>query len=439
MPVQRWVVSVVVAGMLLMGAGSSGRGLAWGQAGPPSSQSPGGGVRGLFAGGTASVLVPQTQVVYETVQSSECVQVPVTHMQTLYRTEYRTQTVPVTRMVPETVNETRTYTVCVPKQQVVRQPVTRIVCEPVTMKRRCYRPVPVTKNVERTIYQTAMLHRDRDQGSDAHGPPVRQRDRAGDAVPPGRGEPDLLRHPADPHHDDGPGRYLRPRLRPPLRRRLRPVRGGHGLRPAIAPSPRASSSRSPSRGRWSARSPRPIQVPRQRTTFVPVKETVQVPQVKVDRIPIKFVECVNTVEMQPYEITVTDIVPKRVTDYVEATVCTMVPEQRSVVVPVVRCRPVTETVTRQVAVCVPYQVPVTVMTTQVRPVAAAGGRHADGHGSHHRSGRFRPGRDAAESSLTFCSESGEGGERGASAPCPFDPTGGCRPPLVSSSPTRIDH
>ena len=63
-------------------------------------------------------------------------------MQTLYRTEYRTETVPVTRMVPETVNETRTVTVCVPKQQVVRQPVTRIVCEPVTMTRRCYQRRP---------------------------------------------------------------------------------------------------------------------------------------------------------------------------------------------------------------------------------------------------------------------------------------------------------
>jgi hypothetical protein len=39
-----------------------------------------------------------------------------------------------------------------------------------------------------------------------------------------------------------------------------------------------------------------------------------------------------------------------------------------VVVPTVRCRPVTENVTREVAVCVPYQVPVTVMTTQVRPI-----------------------------------------------------------------------
>jgi hypothetical protein len=47
----------------------------------------------------------------------------------------------------------------------------------------------------------------------------------------------------------------------------------------------------------------------------------------------------------------------------------MVPEQTTVVVPTVRCRPVTETVTRQVTECVPYQVPVTVMTTQVQPVA----------------------------------------------------------------------
>ncbi len=100
------------------------------------------------------MLVPETQVVYQTVQSTECVQVPVTQMQTLYRTEYRTESVPVTRMVSETVNETRTYTVCVPQQKVVRQPVSRIVCEPVTMTRRCYRPISVTKNVERTVYQT---------------------------------------------------------------------------------------------------------------------------------------------------------------------------------------------------------------------------------------------------------------------------------------------
>ena len=40
---------------------------------------------------------------------------------------------PVTRMVPEMVNETRTVTVACPRQQTIDQPVTRIVCEPVTV------------------------------------------------------------------------------------------------------------------------------------------------------------------------------------------------------------------------------------------------------------------------------------------------------------------
>ena len=121
MRLQRSVQSMVVAGILLVGAGLSGRGLAWGQAAATRSRLGRGAASAQ--GGSTTVLVPQTQVVYQTVQSTECVQVPVTQMQTLYRTEYRTETVPVTRMVPETVNETRTYTVCVPQQKVVRQPV----------------------------------------------------------------------------------------------------------------------------------------------------------------------------------------------------------------------------------------------------------------------------------------------------------------------------
>src|SRR5262245_8852138 len=123
---QRWVPIAVVAMLLVGGIGLSGRGLALGQPAQPSTQVPTSGVSGSAQGGT--VLVPQTQVVYETVQSVECVQVPVTHMQTCYRTEYQTETVPVTRMIPETVNETRTVTVCVPRQQIVRQPVYRTVC-----------------------------------------------------------------------------------------------------------------------------------------------------------------------------------------------------------------------------------------------------------------------------------------------------------------------
>jgi hypothetical protein len=63
------------------------------------------------------------------------------------------------------------------------------------------------------------------------------------------------------------------------------------------------------------------------------------------------------------------MVQKQLTDWVEVPVTTMVPEQPSVVAPRVRCRPVTEDVTRQAPVGVPDQVPVTVTTTQVRPVA----------------------------------------------------------------------
>ncbi len=104
MRLQRTVQVLVVAGMVLAGAGLTGRGRAWGQA-TATAQGQAGGAAASAQGGTGTVLVPQTQVVYETVQSTQCVQVPVTHMQTCYRTEYRTETVPVTRMVPETVNE----------------------------------------------------------------------------------------------------------------------------------------------------------------------------------------------------------------------------------------------------------------------------------------------------------------------------------------------
>ena len=36
----------------------------------------------------------------------------------------------------------------------VTKPVTRYVCEPTTVVQKCYRPVPVTRTVQRTIYQT---------------------------------------------------------------------------------------------------------------------------------------------------------------------------------------------------------------------------------------------------------------------------------------------
>src|SRR4051812_17178424 len=117
----------VCSGVLVATLGMAGNILAREQAVQPVAQSAGGAATGQgAAGGSTTVLVPQSQVVYETVQSVECVQVPVTHMQTHYRTEYRTEAVPVTRMVPEVVNETRTVTVCVPRQQTINKPVTRV-------------------------------------------------------------------------------------------------------------------------------------------------------------------------------------------------------------------------------------------------------------------------------------------------------------------------
>ena len=80
-------------------------------------------------------------------------------------------------------------------------------------------------------------------------------------------------------------------------------------------------------------------------------------------------QCVTTVELVPYDVPMTQVIPRAITEWIPCTVMARVPEQTTVVVPTVRCRPVTETVTRQVTACVPYQVPVTVMTTQVRPVA----------------------------------------------------------------------
>ncbi len=119
--------------------------LAWSAGQAPSPQA--------AASPSQAVLVPQAQVVYETVNTVECVQVPVTQMQTQYRTEYRNEAVPVTRMISEVVNEPRTVTVCVPKQQTINKQVTRYVCEPVTETKRFHRPIPVTKTVQRTVYQ----------------------------------------------------------------------------------------------------------------------------------------------------------------------------------------------------------------------------------------------------------------------------------------------
>ena len=99
------------------------------------------------------------------------------------------------------------------------------------------------------------------------------------------------------------------------------------------------------------------------------------------KTPIPITQCVTVLEYQGYDVQVTKMVPKPITETIPVTVCVMVPESTTVVVPTVKCRPVTETVTRQVAVCTPYQVPVTVMTTQTPPRDAAGSGVPDGHGT----------------------------------------------------------
>ena len=78
--------------------------------------------------------------------------VPTTQMQTRYRTDYKTRTVPVTRYVPEVVYEPRTYTVFVPKQQMVNQQVWKTVLEPVTRTEKQYRYSTVMKTVPKTEY-----------------------------------------------------------------------------------------------------------------------------------------------------------------------------------------------------------------------------------------------------------------------------------------------
>src|SRR5262245_13920438 len=91
-------------------------------------------VAGLgWTAGALAAVASEGQAVCPPVTTLECVQVPVTYMQTQYRTECRTETVPVTRMVPEVVNETRTVTNYECKPEMVNRQVTRYVCEPKTM------------------------------------------------------------------------------------------------------------------------------------------------------------------------------------------------------------------------------------------------------------------------------------------------------------------
>ena len=318
----------------------------------------------------APSLVPQNQVVYQTVNTVECVQVPVTQVQTHYRTEYRNETVPVTRMVSEVVNETRTITRFVPQQETInKQVVSHFVCEPITVMKQCYRPVPVTKTVQKTIYQTYCTNEIVSKEITRFVPEC-----VTETVPITRThkviEPQLC--------------YVTQKV--PVTSMVPVVTCAHtcghkcggggcgscgGVTTCVQyrPVTTYACQQVPVMRPTARFVPETTYVQRTRTKLNPVKETVQVCQRKVNRIPIPITQCVTFTEFQAYDVPVTTI--KKTPVYATVPVCVtkMIPQSSTVVVPTVKCKPVTETVNRQVAVCVPYQVPYTVMTTQTRTVA----------------------------------------------------------------------
>jgi len=71
---------IVTLGVLAAGLGVTGGARAWDDAQAPSPQGASATPSVQAAGDAPATLVPQTQVVYQTVNTVECVQVPVTHV-----------------------------------------------------------------------------------------------------------------------------------------------------------------------------------------------------------------------------------------------------------------------------------------------------------------------------------------------------------------------
>jgi hypothetical protein len=272
-------------------------------------------------------------------------------------------------MVQETVNETRTITRYIPQQETInRQVITHYICEPVTQVKKCYRPVPVTKNVERTLYQTYCTTEIVNKEITNFVPecvtetvPVTKTHKVVEQelayvtqkVPVTSMVPVVTCAHTCAHKCGGGcgacgGVTTCVQYRPVTTYACQQV---SVMRPTVKCMPETTY------------------VQRQRTRMMPVKQTVQVTQNKVNRIPYQVTQCVTVTEFQSYDVPVTRMVKKPVYGTVPVCVTKMIPETTTVVVPTVKCRPVTETVTRQVAVCVPYQVPFTVMTTQMQTVA----------------------------------------------------------------------
>ena len=319
-------------------------------------------------GGTA-VAAAQSPAASGQVVGYECVQVPVTYAQTYYRQECRTETVPVTRMVPELVNETRTVTCYTPQQQIVNKPVTRYVCEPTTVVQKCYRRIPVTRTVERTIYQTycttEMVNKT------------------------------ITRMIPECVTETVPVTKMRKTVEPQLCTVKQPIpvtsyvpvvtcshSCGHrcggggcgqcgGATVCVSYRPVTTCSYQEVQV-WKPTVkfvPETCYVQRTRTKFNPVQHTVCVPVKKVNRVPCGTVsQCVTDWQTQSYDVTVCKMVRRPITETVQVCETKMIPHTSTVNVQVRKCKPVTEMVSRQTSVCVPYQVPVTVMTTQTRPV-----------------------------------------------------------------------
>jgi hypothetical protein len=351
-------VEVLVAGLVMMAGWTRAEAF---QA--PSNQA-------VAAAGSAQATSPAVAAGQAgSLQAYECVQVPVTYNQTLYRQECRTETVPVTRMVREVVNETRSVTCYTRQQEMVTKQVTRFVCEPTTVVLKSYRPVPVSRMVERPIYQTycttemvnKVITRMIPECVTETVPVTKMRKvvepqvcYVTQRIPSTSYVPVVTCVHSCGHRCGGGcgqcgGATACVQYRPVTTCTYQQV-------PVTRPAVRLV--------------PETCYVQRTRTKFNPVQETITVPVKKLNRVQCGVVnQCVTDYQMQAYDCTVTKMVARPVTETVTVCETKMIPNTSTVTVPVAKCRPVTEYVPRQVSVCVPYQVPVTVMTTQTRPVA----------------------------------------------------------------------
>lgn len=358
------LLAALFAGLEL--SGDSG---ALGQTTVPTTQSPVGGPSEQGTVGAAgTVLVPQCETVYETVNTVECVQVPTTVMQTHYRTECRTETIPITHFVSEVVNEPRTYTCWEPQQQTVLRPVTHYVCEPTTVMQRCFKYYPVTRQVQRTVYQPQCSTVIVDKVITQLVPEC-----ITETVP-------VTRMRVETEQET---RIVTQKM--PVTTMVPVVTCAHqcghqcgsgcgycgGVTTCVSYQPMTTfvDQQVPVTRCVPRFIPETTYIQRNRTKYTPVKQVIQVPEIKVDKIPVPVMQCVTEMQAVPYDVPVTRMVFRPVVEQVPTCVTKMVPHSNTVIVPTVKLRPVVESTTRQIQVCIPYQVPVTVMTTQSRVVA----------------------------------------------------------------------